>query len=318
MVFAMVILGGVTRLTDSGLSIVEWQPLLGTIPPLDDDDWRAAFARYRQYPEYQKINPNMTLEDFRAIYWMEYLHRLWGRLIGLVFLVPFLGFWLAGRLASPLRGRLIAIFLLGGLQGALGWYMVQSGLVDRPDVSAYRLAGHLGLAVAIYAAILWTAWGIARPRGAARGLARGADALGALVFLAIIAGAFVAGLDAGLIYNTFPLMDGQLLPNGYWELSPAWRNAFENVTAVQFNHRILAMAVVAAALCFWVRARRARAQAERRAGFLVALAALAQAALGIATLVYAVPLALGTLHQAGALVLLTAVLRAAHILRTAP
>ena len=315
MVFAMVLLGGATRLTDSGLSIVEWQPLLGAIPPLDQADWEAAFERYRAFPEYQKVNRGMSLDEFKTIYWMEYLHRLWGRLIGLVFLVPFLAFWFAGRIDGALARRLLAIFVAGGLQGALGWYMVQSGLVDRPDVSPYRLAAHLGLAVLIYGAILWTAWGLAAPRGPAR--ARGTVALAALVFVTMTAGAFVAGLDAGLVYNTFPLMDGRLFPTGYWELTPFWRNGFENITAVQFNHRWIAVATLAVAIWMGWRTR-AASPALRRAGRFIALAAVAQVALGIATLLYAVPLTLGVLHQAGAMVLFTAALWAAHVARATP
>ena len=315
MVFAMVLLGGATRLTDSGLSIVEWQPLLGAIPPLDQADWEAAFERYRAFPEYQKVNRGMSLDEFKAIYWMEYLHRLWGRLIGLVFLVPFLAFWFMGRLDGALARRLLAIFVAGGLQGALGWYMVQSGLVDRPDVSPYRLAAHLGLAVLIYGAILWTAWGLATPRGRAR--AGGTISFAVLVFITMTAGAFVAGLDAGLVYNTFPLMDGRLFPAGYWELAPFWRNGFENITAVQFNHRWIAIATLAAAL--WMGWRlRGDPPALRRAGWFIALAALVQVALGIATLLYAVPLTLGVLHQAGAMVLFTAALWAAHVARATP
>ncbi len=313
MVFAMVLLGGATRLTDSGLSIVEWQPILGAVPPLSQADWEAAFERYRAFPEYQKVNRGMALDEFKAIYWMEYLHRLWGRLIGLVFLAPFLAFWFTGRLDGALARRLVAIFVAGGLQGALGWYMVQSGLVDRPDVSPYRLAAHLGLAILIYGAILWTAWGLAAPRGSAR--TRGPIALAALVFATMIAGAFVAGLDAGLVYNTFPLMDGRLFPAGYWEHQPFWRNWFENITAVQFNHRWIAMATLVAAIWTGWRARHA-APRLRRAGQYVALAAGAQVALGIATLLYAVPLTLGVLHQAGAMVLFTAALWAAHVART--
>lgn len=316
MIFAMVVIGGVTRLTESGLSIVEWRPVTGALPPLSDAAWQAEFQKYQQFPEYQKINRGMTLAEFKNIFWWEYVHRLWGRLIGIVFLAPFLFFWLTGRIEPGMRRRLVFIFLLGGLQGALGWYMVRSGLVDRPDVSQYRLAAHLGLAVAIYGFILWTAWGMA----AARGRAGPAGPIGAvtagLLFVAILAGAFVAGIDAGRDYNTWPLMDGRFVPDGYGSLSPWWRNLFENVAAVQFNHRWLAGLVVLHAVLLWRRMEKMDVRAKR-AGRLVLAAVFGQAALGIATLLLAVPIALGALHQAGAMILFTAVLWANHRIRVA-
>lgn len=321
MIFAMVVIGGITRLTESGLSMVEWAPLLGWIPPLSEAEWQAVFAQYRLSPEYRHINAGMTLAEFKAIFWWEYIHRVWGRLIGVVFLVPFLWFALRGRLDRPLAWRLGAIFVLGGLQGGLGWFMVMSGLVDRPEVSQYRLTAHLGLAVVLYVAVLWTALGLVRRPGARRRgpLAGATAALAGLVFLTVLSGGFVAGLDAGLAYNTFPLMDGRLVPALYLDFEPAWRNLFENVAAVQFNHRALAVTTLVATLGLWLAARRRPlVPAARTALDLAAAMALIQVALGISTLLLYVPVALGALHQAGALVLLSLVTWAAFELRGRP
>ena len=254
LIFCMVIVGGATRLTDSGLSITEWQPLLGAIPPLTEADWLAAFEKYQQIPEYQLINKGMTLEDFKFIYWWEWAHRFLGRIIGLAFFLPFAVFALTGRLSRGTAWRCGVLFVLGGLQGALGWYMVSSGLVDRVDVSQYRLAAHLTLATVIFAAILWVAIGLGGKRHAPRhGMEWAALALVALILLQVAAGGFVAGLDAGMGYNTWPLMDGALVPPGLMVMEPGWRNLFENAMTVQFNHRILAyviaLAAVAYALC---------------------------------------------------------------------
>jgi cytochrome c oxidase assembly protein subunit 15 len=314
MVFAMVVIGGVTRLTQSGLSIVEWQPILGTLPPIGDAAWEAAFAEYQKFPEYQKVNQGMTLDAFKSIFWVEYIHRLWGRLIGLVFAAPLVLFWIRGRLPRALRWPLVGIFALGGLQGALGWYMVKSGLIDRPDVSPYRLTAHLLLAVAIYGAVLWIAFGLVAPRGRGGPSRRLGRWLLALVVLTIAAGGFVAGLDAGFAFNTFPLMDGKLVPDDYAALSPAWQNVFENISAVQFNHRWLAIATLVLAAAFW-RSLSGQAPAVRLAGQLVLAAAGLQVTLGIATLLLIVPVPLAAAHQAGALVLFTAVLWANHRLR---
>lgn len=311
MIFTMVVIGGITRLTQSGLSIVEWQPIMGTLPPLDDAAWQAAFTAYQNFPEYQKVNAGMTLDAFKGIFWVEYVHRLWGRLIGIVFAVPLVLFWIRGRLPRRLRWPLAGIFALGALQGALGWYMVKSGLVDRPDVSPYRLTAHLLLAVGIYAAILWIAFDLIRPRERGRPSPALIRALLVLVVLTITAGGFVAGLDAGFAYNTFPLMDGSLIPSDYLALSPAWLNLFENIPAVQFDHRWLAITTLVVAIVLW----RSTAGADtgmRRAGLAVAIAACLQVALGIATLILIVPVPLAAAHQAGALVLFTAVLWAMH------
>ncbi len=321
-IFAMVVLGGITRLTESGLSIVDWHPVMGILPPLDEQAWQAAFVEYQQFPEYQKVNLGMTLEAFKAIYWMEYAHRMLGRVIGVVFFVPYVYFLVTGRLAAPLAARLAIVFLLGALQGLLGWYMIKSGLVSDPDVSPYRLTAHLGLAVAIYAVLMWLALGRAsRPHAFASGLApaglrRLAVVVVGLVFLTVLSGGFVAGNDAGLAYNSFPLMDGHLVPRDYLLIEPAWRNIFENVPAVQFDHRVLAVVTVVLVLLLWGLSLRHLLEAGARSALnSLALAALAQFGLGIATLLAFVPVSLGALHQAGALLLLSAVIWVNRALR---
>lgn len=309
LIFTMVVIGGITRLTESGLSITEWKPVTGALPPLSDGAWQEEFAKYRQTDQYRLINRGMSLEDFKSIFWWEFVHRLWGRLIGVAFFVPYVWFLATGRVRGTLARRLAGIFVLGALQGALGWYMVMSGLADRVDVSPYRLTAHLGLAVLIYAAILFVALDLIRPRNGTASMA--ALALATLVFCTMMSGGFVAGLDAGMTYNTFPLMDGRIVPRGYLDLSPAWRNLFENIAAVQFNHRVLGMATLVAAFIFWWRHR----ASGRVSVTLVPVAALAQAALGISTLLLVVPIPLAALHQAGAMTLLTVVLVSAQAMR---
>ncbi|MHA1538294.1 MAG: COX15/CtaA family protein [Alphaproteobacteria bacterium] len=311
MVFAMVVLGGVTRLTGSGLSIVDWRPLMGWLPPLSEADWQALFERYKAFPEYAKTNAGMTLAGFREIFWLEFLHRLWGRLIGLAFAIPFLWFWLRGRIERRLWPRLVMLFVLGGLQGLLGWVMVKSGLVDRPSVSQYRLAAHLALAVAIYGALVWTAWGLLS-RGQELGevprwLRVYSRVLLAMICLTLVVGAFVAGLDAGLIYNTFPKMVQGIVTPDLWRPGLGLLNLFENPVAVQFTHRVLAIATLLAAYLFWGASRAARlSPALRLSCSMLMLVANLQAFLGVATLVLLVPVWLGALHQAGALLLFTA------------
>ena len=337
MIFAMVVIGGITRLTVSGLSITEWQPVTGIIPPLSAAAWAAEFEKYQHIPQYRLLNSGMSLADFQTIYRWEYTHRLWGRLIGVVYAVPFLYFWLRGRLPRQLLVPLGGILLLGAAQGALGWYMVESGLADRIDVSQYRLVAHLVLALAIYALTLWIALGlleasvsphpnppplagegVRRVRGerVGAGWRRGAEAIIALVALTIIAGGFVAGLHAGLTYNTFPLMDGSVMPAGYDQLRPFLRNWFENVAAVQFDHRLLAMTTAAAVLLLWSAGRRAALPVPARLALhaLLAVAAV-QFALGVATLLLVVPIPLAAAHQGGAVLLLTAAIVFRHALR---
>lgn len=316
LIFVMVVLGGVTRLTHSGLSMVEWRPVTGWLPPLNESAWQAEFENYQQYPEYRKINLGMTLTEFKGIYGFEYAHRVLGRLIGVAFLLPLLYFMVRRRLPPGLAPRLIAIFVLGGLQGALGWYMVASGLVDRPDVSQYRLAAHLGLAVALYGLILSTALSLRtrapREPGRLRGWGLG---LAALIFVMILSGGFVAGLDAGFSYNTFPLMDGRWMAAEAFAGPSPWRDLFEDGATAQFAHRLLALLVSVAVVAFWWRVLREKAfPRPRRAVHLLLAALAAQVTLGIVTLVYVVPVAVAAAHQAGALVLLSAALYCVHAL----
>ena len=314
MIFLMVVIGGVTRLTESGLSITEWKPVIGAVPPLSEPEWQAEFERYQQIPEYRERNAGMTLAQYKHIFWWEYVHRLWGRLIGLAYLLPLLGFLATGRVRGRLAWRLSGIFVLGALQGALGWYMVKSGLVDRVDVSPYRLTAHLGLALLIYAATLWTALDLLRPpytgiRGAVLRTDGRAGALAGFVFLTMMAGGLVAGTDAGFVYNTFPLMDGRWIPAGYLDLQPWWLNPFANVAAIQFDHRVLGIATVLLTLLYWWRAHRNAADGTVH---LVLGMALLQAALGISTLLLVVPIPLAATHQAGAVTLFTLALVAAQ------
>jgi heme a synthase len=321
MMFLIVVIGGITRLTESGLSITEWQPVTGVLPPLGDAQWQAEFDRYKAIPQYRAIHPDMALTQFKQIFFWEYLHRLWARLIGVVFAAPFLYFLLRGRIPWRLAPRLAGLFVLGGLQGALGWYMVKSGLSERIEVSQYRLAAHLATAVIIYAATLWVALDLLWPRAAPAldprqiALRRGAGVVLGLIFLTLIAGTFVAGLRAGYIDNTFPLMEGSFVPPRYAPLTPLWRSWFEDPTTAQFDHRLLAELTWAAVVVFWLYSLRLDLPTRARAAVhtLAALATL-QAGLGISTLLLVVPLALAVAHQAGALLLLTAALVTRHAL----
>ena len=325
MVLLMVVIGGITRLTESGLSITEWQPIEGVLPPLTDAQWQDAFDKYKAIPQYTAIHSGMTLGAFKQIFFWEYLHRLWGRLIGVVFAVPFLYFLLRGRIPRALAPRLAGLFVLGGLQGALGWYMVESGLAGRIEVSQYRLAAHLLAAVIIYMALLWVALDLLLPLAAPPRdprqprLRRGAGAILVLVLVTLTAGAFLAGLRGGLYYNTFPLMNGSIAPPEYWSLAPSYLNWFENPAAAQFDHRLLAELTWSATALLWLHALRLDLSRRARLALhaLFGLASL-QAALGIATLLLVVPLPLAAAHQAGAMLLVTAALVACHALRVPP
>jgi len=307
------IVGAATRLTGSGLSITEWQPILGVIPPLSEADWLAAFAKYKEIPQYTEINKGMGLDAFKAIFWWEWSHRIIARSLGIIFLVPFLAFLAARRIPRRLAPRLVLLFILGGLQGAIGWIMVQSGLVDRVSVHPLKLLLHLGCAVLIFALLVWTALqtGQRRRRAAllqtlTRRHSTAAALLAGLVYLQILSGALVAGHKAGLSYNTWPLMDGRFIPNGLGTLSPWWSNIFENITAVQFNHRMMAYVIVV--LGVWHAAsiwRAADDESVRRSAVWLCGALIAQVALGVWTLLAWVPLSLGVAHQAGALAVLT-------------
>lgn len=318
LIFAMVVLGGVTRLTRSGLSIVEWDPIMGAIPPLSQTQWEQTFDKYRQTPEYQKVNTGMSLHEFKGIFFVEWAHRLLGRLIGVVFLVPFLYFLIRRRIKRALVPKLVIMFVLGGLQGALGWYMVKSGLIDIPRVSPYRLTAHLAFAVVIYAYIFWTALGLLYPRESLppAGLRRFGAAVTALIFLMILSGGFVAGTKAGHAFNTFPLMNGRLFPEGMYAMQPLWVNLFENIATVQFNHRLIAYLLCVVIPLFWWNAMRHALPARTRLAVHLLLGWVAvQVTLGITTLLYVVPIPLAAAHQAGALVLFTLALYVLHALR---
>ena len=318
MVFAMVVMGGATRLTESGLSIVEWKPLTVT-PPMNAEQWQAEFENYQHSPQFKQENSWMTVEDFKGIFWLEYLHRLWGRIIGAAFLLPFMWFLYKGAVDRPLGWKLGGLFVLGGAQGALGWYMVASGLTDRPDVSQYRLAAHLFTALVLYAGLLWTALDLFRrdkPVSTAgdASFAGWCLAVAGLVLFVMVSGAFVAGLDAGMIYNTFPLMDGKVIPDGLYPLGAL--SPFEDIKTVQFNHRMLAIILVVLITVTWVRARQARLDVQsRKLAHSLLAAAYAQALLGISTLVTVVALPLALAHQATALILFTFALCLAHHVR---
>lgn len=321
MIFVMVAIGGLTRLTHSGLSMVEWRPQ-HVLPPMSDAEWRSAFDDYRRYPEYRIINPDLDLSGFKEIFWFEYVHRLWGRLIGLVLVVPLAWFAWGRSIPRRLVLPLVGVLALFGLQGVLGWVMVASGLVDQPDVSHYRLAAHLIAAFALYLAILWMALTILRPEPppevpppSAR-LRRWIVALGALTLVTVLWGAFVAGLDAGLVYNTFPLMGDHLWPDGVTGTARGLRTAVDDVGIVQFIHRALATATLVGALLAGVAGwRSALAGRARLALCVVALIAVGQFALGVSTLLLRVPVSLGAAHQAGALLLMTSVVWALSELR---
>ena len=323
MVWAMVALGGATRLTGSGLSIMEWAPLAGTLPPLSEAEWRRLYALYQTIPQYELINQGFGLEGFKQIFWLEWTHRFWGRLIGLAYALPLAWFWATGRIPAGLKPRLLLLLLLGGLQGAVGWFMVASGFeADRTTVSPYRLVMHLSLALGLFAALLWTGLGLLRPRPtgpvhpAFGSLRRQVKAAAWLVVAAMLAGGFVAGNHAGFDYNTFPLMDGRLVPEGYWRLVPGWTNLTVNIAAVQFNHRLLAtlagLAALGAAISGW---RRLPPGFARHACIGLGSAVALQYCLGVATLLLVVPAWLGTLHQACAVLVLTTALLALHGLR---
>ena len=321
LVFAMVVVGGVTRLTHSGLSIVEWQPILGTLPPLDDAQWLEAFDKYKLTPEFRKVNHGMSVAEFKSIFWWEYFHRLLGRMIGLVFLLPLLWFWLRRQIDRPLALKLAGIFVLGGLQGAMGWYMVKSGLVDDPRVSQYRLTAHLSIALAIYAAMLWTALDLLQRNRATASepqphLRRGAWVVTGLLAYMMVTGGFVAGIRAGFAYNTFSLMNGHLVPPEIFMLDPWYLNFFNNMATVQFDHRLGAWLLALLVPWVWLQAHRAKLDSRARGAAKLLLVLLAlQIALGIATLLLLVPIPLAAAHQGGAVLLLGAALLLNHSLR---
>jgi len=325
MVFAILVVGGVTRLTHSGLSIVEWQPIVGIIPPLDQAEWDETFEKYKKTPEYQQVNHQMTLDEFKGIFFWEYWHRVLGRLIGVVFLLPFLYFWLRGKIEPSLVPKLLGIFILGGLQGAMGWYMVKSGLVDDPRVSHYRLTAHLSLAFLIFVAMFWVALGLLAERARStheagvRQLQRIGFWLAILVGYMVVTGGLVAGIRAGKAYNTFPLMNGHLLPPESFILDPWYLNFFNNMALVQFDHRLGAWLLAFLLPWFWWKIRSAAVSGTARlVATLLLVVLFVQIGLGIATLLLAVPVGLGAAHQGGAMVVLGLLLWLNHELRLAP
>ncbi|MDF1736801.1 MAG: COX15/CtaA family protein [Minwuia sp.] len=310
LVFVMVVVGGITRLTESGLSMTDWHPVTGWLPPLGEAAWQAEFDKYKAFPEYQKVNLGMTLDEFKTIYAWEFSHRLLGRIIGLVFFLPMAVFMLTGRIRRKEIPWFLFLLVAGGSQGALGWFMVQSGLVDRPDVSQYRLAAHLTLAFLIYALLLWTAWSVreeGRERLALSAMRTPSAILAALVLLQIVVGAFVAGINAGHIYNTWPLMDGALVPDGLFAQGSGLAALFDDHLSIQFVHRVVAYALLGVAAWTMLRGRGVGGRA-RSASMGVIHVIVLQILLGIATLVMVVPVWLGALHQATALLVWTAAL----------
>ena len=315
-VFGMILLGGVTRLTHSGLSMVDWRPLVGVIPPIGEQEWLATFDKYKQFPEYQKINKGMSLDGFKVIFMYEYLHRVLGRLIGVIFILPFLFFYFTKRIKSGLTPKLIIMLIGGGCQGLLGWYMVKSGLVDKPDVSQYRLSAHLGAAVLIHSFILWTAFDlVSRRTEQPAQLKTFAYSLSGLIFLMILTGGLVAGTKAGYAYPTWPLMGDSFIPAGLYSMTPTWLSAFEDITTIQFNHRIFAYIIIALVLSFAVKAFRAGIQGPiRTAVFCLIGLLILQVSLGISTLIFYVPIPVAAAHQVGAVALLSASLFISHSL----
>ncbi len=308
--FSMLVVGGVTRLTQSGLSIVEWEPLVGVVPPLNEAQWQDAFAQYQRFPEYRQLRPDMTLAEYKTIFYWEYAHRLLARFIGVVFLVPFLFFWARGYLKGPLARRLLLLFGLGALQGLMGWFMVASGLVDRPSVAHERLAAHLLLAFTIFAFCIWTAADLLPKR---REVSRGGGlhgwlvAFGVILVLQVTYGAFVAGLDAGMAFNTYPLMAGGWWPPAAWRLDPPLRNLLDNIATVQWIHRTLPLLLLAIALGLLVATWRGRRGTGGRLDLgwaaVLTTVVLVQGTLGVATLLSFVPIDLAATHQATALLL---------------
>ena len=319
MVFAMVILGGFTRLTGSGLSMVDWRPIMGVLPPMSDADWQRVFEMYQQTPEFQKVNTDFGVDEFKGIFWLEYLHRLLGRAIGIVFLLPFIFFVAKGYIRQNDWPKYLLMFVLGGAQGLLGWYMVRSGLVDVPHVSQYRLTAHLVAAFAIYAYMFWVAMSLLFPRayiGGKHDWYGRTLALFLLITVTIVSGGFVAGLKAGKIYNTFPMMGDHWIPPGLMALEPFWRNFFDNMTTVQFDHRLLAITTFVLVVLYWFGARRSEMPARAKPAVNALLhTAVLQVVLGIATLLMAVPVVLGAAHQAVAMLLFTVGLYLVHALR---
>ena len=328
LVFLMVVIGGITRLTHSGLSIVEWDLLMGTLPPLNAADWQELFQKYQQSPQYQLVNLHFNLEEFKSIFWWEYIHRLFGRMIGLVFFFPFLYFLVKKRFSKSLIKKLLIIFILGGFQGFLGWYMVKSGLVKDPQVSHYRLAAHLITAFISFGFTFWVALGLIYPRNSIVPVFN-KESFGTIkkltwvlfvaIVIQIIYGALVAGLKAGMVYNTFPKMGEHWIAEGVTAMQPFWKNLLESVAGVQFLHRYLAYIVVIIVIVLWLKVRKSKLNnAQKSAVNFLGGTVIIQFLLGVFTLLYSVPIALGVIHQVGAFFLFAAAIYLLHQLRHQP
>lgn len=321
MVTAMIALGGATRLTDSGLSIVEWAPVTGTLPPMTDADWQAEFQAYQQIPQYQQLNPNMDLTGFKQIYWWEWSHRLLGRMVGLVWAIGFFGFLLTRRIPTGWTPRLLGVGVLGGLQGAIGWWMVSSGLVEgMTSVASYRLAIHLGLAFVILGLIAWYVLLLGRSEADTVRARRAGEpklfsmstGLMHLAFVQILIGALVAGIDAGRTYTGWPTMGGEWIPAAIWEPALGWRNLFENPALVQFIHRMAGYLLTIFAIVVWMRARKSPHPVTRGAFTVMLVMVAVQVGLGIMNVLHASPLPLALTHQIGAIALFVLIIRARY------
>ncbi len=320
MVASMIVIGGVTRITGSGLSMVEWRPLVGWLPPFSEKEWNRIFDLYQRSPQFVLVNAWMDLEAFKDIFWWEYIHRLWGRLIGIVFILPLVAFWILGRIPSGHARRLIMLLVLGAAQGVVGWWMVLSGLSQEPSVSQYRLALHLGIAFLILGILVWTILGFVTINldVSCGYMVLHAKTVVISISATIIAGSLVAGMDAGLTYNTFPLMDGGVVPKGYFSISPYWKNIFENAGAVQFNHRVSAAITVLLTVSLLVRCLLKRLPVQQRMVLhILAGLVLLQFALGISTLINFVPAFLAIIHQLMAICLFVNSLLAVWVLKGA-
>lgn len=316
MIFAMVIIGGITRLTDSGLSMVEWKPLLGAIPPMNEVEWNRVFGLYKNYPEYQKVNAGMTLSEFKFIFFWEYFHRLFGRMIGVVFFFPYLYFVLRKRVPNKLNKKLFIAFVLGGLQGLMGWYMVKSGLVDRPDVSHFRLAAHFGLALIIIGYIFWIIFGQMIQKDQSFRfyplIYKSLIVLTVIISIQIIYGAFVAGLDAGLAFNTFPKMGTHWIAEQAFTMNSLLKDMIENNATIQFIHRTLGWLALIFSAVVMILGRKVESKNQKKSLKYLLAMVFVQFCLGVLTLIYMVPIHYASMHQAGAVILLVLTLRALH------
>ena len=317
MVAVMMVIGAVTRLTESGLSMVEWRPLIGVIPPVSTEEWQRIFDLYRRTSEYRLVNAGMAIEEFKAIFWWEYVHRFWGRLIGFAFGAPLVWFWWRGRLEGWLKPHVLALLFLGSLQGMIGWWMVKSGFVDRHDVSQHRLSIHLGMAFLIYGYLLWLIAKLIMDQSTQKmefWLHFCLNVLCGLIFVTVISGGLVAGLGAGFVYNTWPLIDDSIIPGRLFGGMSIWHSVLEDTLTVQFDHRMLAyLSVVGAIFLGWLGFQRSVSRCQKFVSLGLVISALLQLVLGIATLLSVVEIPIAVLHQAGAIVLFSCGILARHV-----